>query len=230
MQANVGDIITQASGGNVTVIGGNSIAKSIWVNFNGTDNFTYSNVVVTLSGNVSANVGDVITQPSSDANAQVSISNAGKTSVQIRYNGITPLSLGTGNIIAINGSNVTIFPTNSNAVPVLSSNLTVKGSFTNVYPIARTLQGNVTPWVGGGNVTIGKGSILTQTNSWYSAGANTATDGRGFDGDTTSQILFLKAAYADGLFDSLPDLIITEDAINTISTEDGTDLLEGERG
>jgi len=230
LQANVGDIITQASGGNVTVIGGNSIAKSIWVNFNGTDNFTYSNVVVTLSGNVSANVGDVITQPSSDANAQVSISNAGKTSVQIRYNGITPLSLGTGNIIAINGSNVTIFPTNSNAVPVLSSNLTVKGSFTNVYPIARTLQGNVTPWVGGGNVTIGKGSILTQTNSWYSAGANTATDGRGFDGDTTSQILFLKAAYADGLFDSLPDLIITEDAINTISTEDGTDLLEGERG
>ena len=77
-----------------------------------------------------------------------------------------------------------------------------------------------------GNVTVG-GNVLITATSWYNLGANIATDGAGFNGSVTDAVLFLKQAVADELVVSgIPDELVTEDAINTLTTENGQTIIE----
>jgi hypothetical protein len=209
------------------VIGTDIITSSLLVTYNGPGDFNYSNVTVALSGNLQANIGTYITQASSGANLQVVLTNTGGTNVLARYTTMTLLSLGSGNL-AVNGANVTVYPLTANVNPVITSNLAVNGTYSNVYPLAREQAGyNVSVVAEGGNVTVGSGNVLITANIWYNAGSGVAADGTGFDGATTSAVNFLKECYADDLLVALiPDLLITEDAINTLTTESGDQLSE----
>jgi hypothetical protein len=226
VSANVGDVITQTtSGANVTVIGTNLITSSLLVIYNSGD-FNYSNVTVQLSGNLQANVGNYITQTSSGANLQIVATNAGGTNVLARYTTVTQLITGTGNL-RLNGSNVGVYPTSVGVTPLTTSNLAINGVYSGVYPYARQQAGTADIVTAGGNVTVGAGNVLITVRSWYNLGANIATDSTGFNGAITSAVLFLKQATANNLIvASIPDELATEDAINTLTTEDGNTIIE----
>jgi hypothetical protein len=227
VSANVGDIITQTtSGANVTVIGTNLITSSLLVTYNSGD-FNYSNVTVQLSGNLQANVGSYITQASSGANLQIVATNAGGTNVLARYTTVTQLITGSGNL-KLNGSNVGVYSTSVGVTPLTTSNLAINGVYSGVYPYARQQAGSADIVTAGGNVTVGAGNILITARSWYNLGtANIATDGAGFDGAITNAVLFLKQATANNLIvASIPDELVTEDAINTLTTENGNTIIE----
>ena len=58
-------------------------------------------------------------------------------------------------------------------------------------------------------------------------GITTVTDGTGYNGSITNAVLFLKQATANNLIvASIPDELATEDAINTLTTEDGNTIIE----
>jgi len=228
ISANVGDVLTQlTSGATATVVGTDLTTSSLLITYNGPGDFNYSNVTVALSGNLQANIGSYITQSSSGANLQVVLTNTGGTNVLARYTTMTLLSLGAGNL-AINGANVGVYPLTANVNPVITSNLAVNGTYRGVYPLAKEQAGyNVNIVAGGGNVTVGSGNVLITANIWYNAGSGVAADGTGFDGATTTAVNFLKECYADNLLVALiPDLLITEDAINTLTTESGDQISE----
>jgi hypothetical protein len=227
VSANVGDIITQAtSGANVTVIGTNLITSSLLVTYNSGE-FNYSNVTVQLSGNLQANVGNYITQSSSGANLQIVATNAGGTNVLASYTTVTQLITGVGNL-RLNGSNVGVYPTSVGVTPLTTSNLAINGVYSGIYPYARQQAGSADIVTAGGNVTVGAGNVLITARSWYNLGsANIVTDGTGFNGAITNAVLFLKQATANNLIvASIPDELATEDAINTLTTEDGNTIIE----
>ena len=228
VSANVGDIITQAtSGANVTVIGTNLITSSLLVTYNSGE-FNYSNVTVQLSGNLQANVGNYITQSSSGANLQIVATNAGGTNVLARYTTVTQLITGLGNL-RLNGSNVGVYPTSVGVTPLTTSNLAINGVYSGVYPYAREQAGSADIVTAGGNVTVGAGNVLITARSWYNLGdgITTVTDGTGYNGAITNAVLFLKQATANNLIvASIPDELVTEDAINTLTTEDGNTIIE----
>jgi hypothetical protein len=228
IRANVGDILTQlTSGASATVVGTDLTTSSVLITYNSPVDFNYSNVTVALSGNLQANVGSYITQVSSGANLQVVLTNTGGTNVLARYTTVALLSLGAGNL-AVNGTNVAVYPLTANVNPIIASNLAINGTYSSVYPFAREQAGyNVSIVAEGGNVTVGSGNVLITANIWYNAGSGVATDGTGFDGATTAAVNFLKECYADELLVALiPDLLITEDAINTLTTESGDQISE----
>jgi hypothetical protein len=122
-----------------------------------------------------------------------------------------------------------------NVVP--SSNIAINGVYSgNIYPISSTIAGFVGLTDGGNvNVTVSSSDVavikantrLQQSNVWYNIGATTATDGTGFAGATTPSALFIKAELAT--LNSLSikrDELVTEDAINTLTTESGDELTE----
>jgi hypothetical protein len=227
ISANVGDTITQTtSGANVTVIGTNLITSSLLVTYNSGD-FNYSNVTVQLSGNLQANVGSYITQISSGANLQIVLTNTGGTNVLARYTTVTQLITGLGNL-KLNDSNVGVYPTSVGVTPLTTANLAINGIYSGVYPYARQQAGSADIVTAGGNVTVGAGNVLITARSWYNLGAaNVATDGTGFNGAITNAVLFLKQATANNLIvASIPDELATEDAINTLTTEDGNTIIE----
>ena len=226
VSANVGDIITQTtSGANVTVIGTNLITSSLLVTYNSGD-FNYSNVTVQLSGNLQANVGNYITQTSSGANLQIVATNAGGTNVLARYTTVTQLITGSGNL-KLNGSNVGVYSTSVGVTPLTTSNLAINGVYSGVYPYAREQAGSADIVTAGGNVTVGAGNILITTPTWYNWIVNVGTDETGFNGAITNAVLFLKQATANNLIvASIPDALATEDAINTLTTEDGNTIIE----
>jgi hypothetical protein len=226
VSANVGDIITQTtSGANVTVIGTNLITSSLLVTYNSGD-FNYSNVTVQLSGNLQANVGNYITQTSSGANLQIVSTNTGGTNVLARYTTVTQLITGVGNL-KLNDSNIGVYPTSVGVTPLTTSNLAINGVYSGVYPYAREQAGSADIVTAGGNVTVGAGNVLITARSWYNLGANIATDSTGFNGAITNAVLFLKQATANNLIvSSISDELVTEDAINTLTTEDGNTIIE----
>jgi hypothetical protein len=228
VSANVGDIITQAtSGANVTVIGTNLITSSLLVTYNSGE-FNYSNVTVQLSGNLQANVGNYITQSSSGANLQIVATNAGGTNVLASYTTVTQLITGLGNL-RLNGSNVGVYPTSVAVTPLTTSNLAINGVYSGIYPYAREQAGSADIVTAGGNVTVGAGNVLITAQSWYNLGdgITTVTDGTGYNGSITNAVLFLKQATANNLIvASIPDELATEDAINTLTTEDGNTIIE----
>jgi hypothetical protein len=226
VSANVGDIITQtSSGATVTVLGADLITSSLLVTYNSGD-FNYSNVTVQLSGNLQANVGNYITQTSSGANLEIVLTNTGSTNVLARYTTVTQLIAGSGNL-KLNGSNVGVYPTSVGVVPLTTSNLAINGVYSGVYPYAREQAGSTDIVTAGGNITVGAGNVLITARSWYNLGSNIATDSTGFNGAITNAVLFLKQATANNLIvSSIPDELVTEDAINTLTTENGNTIIE----
>lgn len=102
----------------------------------------------------------------------------------------------------------------------------------NLYSVGtRVADGSIRQTVPGsehGNVTV-DGNVLITTTTWYNAGdgVTTSTDGTGFNGAVTDEVLFLKECTADDfLVAIIPDVLITEDAINTLTTEDGQPIIE----
>lgn len=216
--ANVGDIITQAtSGANATVVGRSRTTDLVWINYNNANEFDFSNVVVTMSANIAANVGDYITQTTSNANVLVMASTSGDPNVFVTYTTIDLLD--TAGNIYINGTDANIRPLTSGVDPVLTSNLAINGTYTgNVYPLINRFIGYDIDTTG--NTTIGSGNILVTANVWSNVSANVSAGI--YERDTVSeQILFLKAepaTYTVG--------IITENAVNILTTEDGDIIIE----
>jgi hypothetical protein len=194
--------------------------------------YTVSNTVTNrllLSGNVTANIGDLIYQNTSGAAAYVA--------------GIS--SLNTSSLLVIYDNSAEFDFVSANVGP--SSNLAINGTYTNtVFPISSTRAGfNLSA---SGTVTIAEDHLISATtgnalarlygdvtgnllvttdvNQWYDYSAIGSSDSR-FEISTTESILFLKAAPASFTtrIPSIPDPITTEDAVNII-TEDGNDLYE----
>jgi hypothetical protein len=119
----------------------------------------------------------------------------------------------------------------------LSGKLVVDGSLRQQVPGSQ--QGNITLSVdtnyvtndSGSNVTVGAGNILTTTNSWYTVGVSTATDGLGFEGDNTAPIVFLKGAYyatETVVLETAPATALTTESVNSILSTEYDDPLIGE--
>lgn len=198
ISANVGDVLTQfTSGATATVVGADLITSSLLVTYAGNE-FNYSNVTVELSDNLQANVGSYITQVTSGANLQVMVTNAGGTNVIARYTTVTQLITGSGNF-KLNGSNISVYPTNVAVTPISASNLAINGAYSGVYPYATEQAGSADLVSEGGNVTVGAGNVLITVHSWYNLGDGniTVTNGTGFTGANTAAVSFLKTSPAD---------------------------------
>ena len=251
--ANVGDYITQPQTSTVLRVVNTAVSTAnVSVTYQGQFSLTFGNTTntrVTLGGNISsvypvttvgsaeltrtvtddpsyflgfsnvitANVGDTITQSTSGANATV-------------------LARETANLLIVSYNSALRFdyyPTSGNVIA--TTNVAVNGSYTgNIYPTASNIAGFIGS-TDAGNVTVDASSTVTieanarlqQSNVWYNAGATTATDGTGLAGALTAPALFIKAELAILNATSIkPDELTTEDAINTLTTEDGTEITE----
>ncbi len=232
--ANVGDVITQtASGASLTVAGIDSVARVLLVVRNNSNSLTFQENQIGLSGNVTVSSGDYITQSSTGANVTVLTSGANISNVEVSYYGITTLATGkaSGNI-AINDSNVAVYLTTVTGNVIVGTEIIINGTSTgNVYPLSIVPVGRNNdgiPFVdSNGNVTIAANISLHTTNVWYNLGTGIATDGTGFNGATTEQVLFLKASTASNIVvTAIKDMITTEDAVNTLTTEDSKIIIE----
>jgi hypothetical protein len=179
----------------------------------------FSNAIsVTVGANViTANVGDTITQPTTGTNATVlGFENVAGNILILAYNSGNRFDFLSGNVVAI-------------------SNVALNGTYTgNVYPISSNLAGYVGT-TDNGNVTVSATEIATiksdtplqQSNIWLNLGTNVATDGTGLLGAGTVPALFIKSELAILSATSIkPDILVTEDAINTLTTEDGNEIIE----
>ena len=201
----IGTLVTDASHQQVipaTVKGNVKLATN--TAYTVTDIVSYT---LQLSNSIQANVGDTITQYASGASATVlSFENSAGNLVLVSYNNTSQFNFLTGNVVA-------------------SSNVAINGQYTgNAYPISSNIAGKVDS---AGNITVTANTVLQTANIWLNLGANVATDGTGLDGATTVPALFIKAELA--ILNSTnikADELITEDAINMLSTEDGTVLTE----
>ena len=195
---------------------GNTEITTTYTNtYSVTDSVTYELI---LSANITANVGDTITQFTSGTNATVLGKDHSVTNrIYVTYNSSADFNYLAANI-------------------GVTSNLAINGTYTgNIYPVSSSMVGNTYPnfdsIVGyginaNGDVTVLAGNVII-TNVWYNSGASTATDGTGFEGATTFAVEFLKASPATNLLAStVSEVLVTEDAINTISTESGDDIYE----
>lgn len=253
--ANIGDYITQPGTGAgfrvintasnvanvaVTYIGvfkaniGQNTANANVVTFNGNitsayivdvnEGVTLSKTVSTqnsytlkLSSNISANVGDTITQTTSGANARIlGFEDVAGNLVLVSYNNNYRFDVIAGNVVS-------------------NSNIAINGLYTgNIYPISSNIAGFIGLTDGGNvNVTVTTTDVavisantrLQQSNVWLS---NTGLpDGTGLAGSTTTSSLFIKAKVATR--NSLVikrDVLVTEDAINTLTTESGDEITE----
>ena len=194
--ASVGDVITQSVlGANVVVSSISTSTNIVLVTMNTTNPFRYLENDVHLSGNVTVVTGDIITQGniSTGANLYVTRDSATINTIAVSYNSMAKLVIGAGNI-AINGVDAGVYPVTITTNPAAGSALLINGISTgNVYPMSITLAGLADI---NGNVTVAANVILTTANVWTNAGITTATDGTGFNGATTEQVLFLKASLA----------------------------------
>lgn len=179
----------------------------------------FSNAIsVTVGANIiTANVGDTITQATTGTNATIlGFKNVAGNILILAYNNANRFNFLLGNVVAI-------------------SNVALNGTYTgNVYPISSNLAGYV-GMTDNGNVTVNATEIATiksdtllqQSNIWLNLGANIATDGTGLLGAGTVPALFIKSELAILSATSIkPDILVTEDAINTLTTEDGNEIIE----
>lgn len=255
LTANIGDYITQPSTGAgfrvintasnvaniaVTYIGafkaniGQNTANANVVTFNGNITSTYivdvneevtlsktvsiqNSHTLTLSSNISANIGDTITQVTSGANARIlGFEDVAGNLVLVSYNDEYRFDMLSGNLVP-------------------SSNIAINGVYTgNIYPISSNIAGFV-GLTDGGNVNvivtstdvavITANTRLQQSNVWLS---NTGLpDGTGLAGSTTPSALFIKAKAATRNSTVIKrDELVTEDAINTLTTESGDEITE----
>jgi hypothetical protein len=218
----IGVLVTDASSqqevqgsvsGNVTLVANTSYTV--------TDTVSYTLI---LSNTIAANVGDTITQTTTGTNATVlAFENTAYSNVLVRYNNSATFSFLSNTIVA-------------------SSNIAINGVYTgNTYPISSIIAGN--SFVSGdpssyssvtgygldsnGNVTVRANTRLQTANIWLNLGTGTATDGTGFISANTAPANFIKQELAVLNARSIkPDDLGTEDAINTLTTEDGNIITE----
>ena len=223
-KANLGQTTSNANviafNGNITSIYPVGVLSTVTLQKTVTANPTQ---ILRLNTNISANIGDTITQATSGANAKVlSYENVFGNLILVSYNNAARFDMLVGNAIvasniAINGvytSNIILYP-NGPIYPI-SSNI---AGF-----IGLTDGGNVNVTVSTSDVaTINANTHLQQSNVWYNIGTGTATDGTGLEGATTESALFIKQELAILNATSIkPDELVTEDAINTLTTEGNT--------
>ena len=95
-----------------------------------------------------------------------------------------------------------------------------------VYPLADNVIGEIDE---NGNVTVTANATanitLSTIASWYNQGANTATDGTGLEGSTTTPALFLKDQTAQKMSLTAFDGYVDEDAVNIITAESGEEFI-----
>jgi len=179
----------------------------------------FSNAIsVTVGANIfTPNVGDTITQATTGTNATVlGFENVAGNILILAYNNANRFNFLSGNVVAI-------------------SNVALNGTYTgNIYPISSNLAGYIGT-TDNGNVivsateiaTIKSNTPLQQSNIWLNLGANVATDGTGLLGAGTVPALFIKSELAILSATSIkPEILVTEDAINTLTTEDGNEIIE----
>jgi hypothetical protein len=231
VSAHVGDVITQATTNtSATVVGVNGNSDVILVTYNDFNRFAFANAAILLSGNVTANVGDYLTQSTSNANLQVVSATTGANILAV-YTTLDTLMTMDGNVF-VNGVNTGTYPKTVGVSVNQLANIAINGTYTSntlvyndaVYPLIDSLAGKINI---SGQVTIAANANLTTANVWYESGAFSAANGIGFEGTNTEQVLFLKQATATNtLVAIIPDVLTTEDTLNTLITEDGKQILE----
>jgi len=232
--ANVGDVITQTgSNANATVYGitTNADTSIVTVVYNDANRFNLANILINLSGNITANVGDYITQPTSGSNLAnlvvlANVTNSSNITVQY-VDAYTLTSERYGNI-KINGAwpTANVYPTSIDNLTTGTTTLAFNSTASNVYPLAVTLAGYNMNSVG--NVTIAANTTLNTSNVWSNVSANLTAGS--FELNTISeQVLFLKGEVATEVAqDTYPGPLLTEDAINIVITEITEDELNGD--
>jgi hypothetical protein len=244
LQLNVGDTITQvSSGANARVIGADLNTDLVLINYNNTNQFDFANITIAMSGNITANVGEYLTQDSSGANLLVVDSTTG-ANVLAQYTSTVLLDL-IGNV-AISSEDAEVRPVSVGVSSNLSANLAINGTFTSnaqlfvttIYPLVSTLTGyraedsefdinGVSGIDSQGNVTV-DGTVLNSSNVWVRGNVAANVSAGIFEIDTISeQVNFLKEETANDILRTIiPDILTTEDTLNTLITEDGTQILE----
>ena len=124
--ASVGDIITQQStGANVTVIGSDGTTDLLLVNYNNNNRFSFADAAIITNGNVTANVGDYVTQSTTGANLQVVTSSTG-ANIVARYLTSEKLDFGfSSGDIAVNGTPANVYPVTVGFIAPTNANLTI---------------------------------------------------------------------------------------------------------
>ena len=249
--ANVGDYITQSiSGANATIVGTNAVTDTVLVTFNSAKRFEFANAIIITNANITANVGDYITQSSTGANLEV-LTVTGGTNVTVRYTSVEKLDVGynTNLSLTINGEHINEYPISieyvvstptqlalvRNNVQIITGNTIVSSGGQSVtefapyvYPLSFELAGLIEP-NGTYQVEVTDANVtLRQTTMWYQSGNTTITNGDGFDGTNTVQVDFLRehpASFTDRP-PALSSVLVTEGAVNNrIITEDGKNQL-----
>lgn len=245
LQINVGDIITQSSSGaNAIVIGADLNTDLALINYNNLNQFDFANITIAMSGNVVANVGEYLTQETSGANLLVVDSTTG-ANVLAQYTSTVLLDV-VGNV-AVDGEAIGIRPITVGLSSNLSANLAINGEFTSntqrfvtvIYPLVSTLTGyragdtqfdinGVSGINAQGNVIVNAGTILNSSNVWVRGNVTANVSAGIFEIDTASeQVNFLKEETANDILRAIiPDILTTEDTLNTLITEDGNQILE----
>ncbi|CAB4128986.1 hypothetical protein UFOVP112_119 [uncultured Caudovirales phage] len=141
-----------------------------------------------LTSNVSASIGDLITQI--DANTSV-------TSLTVR---VLETVANTKTVpVVITGGGITGLPDvfdNPLGFDIMgfdntTSQIYINGNITPAYIISGTIIGTVTP---SGTVTVSANTVVETANLWYNRGFGVPSDGHGIINSTTSQAEFLKAS------------------------------------
>jgi len=231
VRANVGDVITQATTNtSATVVGTNRDSDIVLITYNDFNRFAFANAAILLSGNVTVNVGDYLTQSTSNANLRVVSATTGANILAV-YTTLDALNSVGGNVFVNGVDTSTQLRTAGISVNQLA-NIAINGTYTSnalvyndaVYPLIDSLAGKINI---SGQVTIEANTNLTTANVWYESGAFSAANGIGFEGTDTEQVLFLKQATATNTVVAIiPDVLTTEDTLNTLITEDGKQILE----
>jgi hypothetical protein len=185
-----------------------------------------------LSGNVTVNSNDLITQLTNGAELRASRAAINSNQIYVVYKNVNAVTVGQGNIW-INGVQSSVYPINTTYNATVSSEIQVDGiSQPLVCPIAVTLigktdaNGNVTltsdPVPEGTVGLVGNVKAVLQETIWYTPGEGTAALGQGFDLEDSEQVRFLKSSAAE-LLTSF-ELAVDGDVLNTLITEDGRTL------
>ena len=143
-------IITNTSTGTITLTSSSTYKSA--------ENLGY---ILRLDGNITANVGDIITQSISGAEVLVSHSVSESSILFVTYN--LPIGFTYGNLTA-------------------EYSVSINNVLVNAYPASMTLQGYNINSVG--NVTIPTATTLITDKVWYKSGIGTATNGSGFGSGT----------------------------------------------
>ena len=221
----------QINGSNVAVyprVASDRNETIVSVVYNDANAFSFSNVSIQFSSNITANIGDYITQSTTGANLEVK-ANVVTGNVTLRYVDTVVLDFGSdsGNI-AINGVSANAYPVGGSTSFVANTEIEVNSVSPDidVYPLAHTVLGEIDI---NGNVTVTANATanitLSTLQSWYNVGSNVATDGTGLEGSTTIPILFLKEQTAQQTSLAAFNGYVDEDAINIITAESGEDFI-----